>query len=74
MRPSDFTRARALVGRLTHSGLARDDPKLLDARLRMDQAFVIEKITQVIDQGPDLTPDLRARIDAVLAEREVFRA
>jgi hypothetical protein len=70
MKSSSFTRARADYARLSQK-LAPDDPVLVAVRLHMNESFVVEKIAQVLDKGPALTPDLRVRIDAVLAEREM---
>lgn len=63
-----FTRARADVARLTQKH-APDDPVLVAARLRMNEAFVVEKIAQVLGKVPVVTPELRARVDALLTER-----
>lgn len=73
VRSYTFTRARAEVANLSQR-LSPDDPVLVQARLRMNQAFVVEKIAQILDKGPVLTPELRARIDALLAEREATAA
>lgn len=63
-----YLRSRVAVLSRKH---AADEPVLIDARLSMNEAFVVEKIGKILDAGPALTPELRARIDASLAERQV---
>ncbi|KUI48419.1 hypothetical protein AU198_20830 [Mycobacterium sp. GA-1199] len=66
---SAFTRARARVALLCQT-LPPDDPVLVEARRLMREAFVVEKISEILGDGPTLTPELRARIDEVLTSRE----
>jgi hypothetical protein len=67
---SAFTRRRAYVALISQK-LPPDDPVLLEAKRLMREAFVVEKIAQVLDDGPDLTPELRAQIDEALSSREI---
>ncbi|KUI16946.1 hypothetical protein AU193_22455 [Mycobacterium sp. GA-1285] len=66
---SAFTRARARVALLSQS-LPPDDPVVVEARRLMREAFVVEKISAVLGDGPTLTPELRSQIDEVLSSRE----
>ncbi|MFV8242151.1 hypothetical protein [Mycolicibacterium peregrinum] len=66
MGSNPFTRARANFAQLSRSH-GPDDPVLVAARQRMNEAFVVHKIGQLLDKSEaPLTADLRAEIEAVL--------
>ncbi|MGU3651843.1 hypothetical protein [Mycolicibacterium sp. A43C] len=65
MTPSEFTRARSELGRLTRK-YGADNPLSLDARRRMCEAHVLLKFASLLSKLPTVSPELRVRIEAVL--------
>lgn len=47
-----------------------DYPMLVAARRRMREQVLLDVIARALRHGPELTPELRVRIDALLAECE----
>jgi hypothetical protein len=40
----------------------------------MREAFVVHKVADILDKGPALTPQMRAEVEQLLADREVVVA
>jgi hypothetical protein len=73
VRSSSFTRARSQFAQLS-GVLAPGDPVLAAAHQHMREAFVVHKVADILDKGPALTPQMRAEIEQLLADREVVVA
>ena len=74
MASTRFTRTRARLGVLSRS-LPPDHSQLAALREELASALVVQRIAAVLDKSSaPLTPELRAEIEALLAERELAGA
>ena len=74
MASNRFTRTRAKIARRSKS-LPADHPELVALREDLASALVVHRIGLILDKAPVLlTPELRAEIEDLLAEREVAAA
>ncbi len=68
--PTTARRERGRYAALLRSRAA-DDPDLLEARRLMRQEALVNAIERALKNSPPLTTELRARIDVLLAHRQV---
>src|ERR1700741_4469665 len=69
-----FTRTRAKIGMKCRQ-LPADHPDIQALRDELPGALVVHRIGLIIEKSPvPLTPQLRAEIEALLAERQVVAA
>ena len=66
--PTTARRERGRYAALLRSR-ACDDPDLLQAHRRMREEALVNAIGRALKNSPPLTTDLRARIEALLADR-----
>lgn len=67
--PTSARRERGRYAALRRSRAA-DDPELLEARRCMREAALVAAIERALKNSPPLTAELRARIDALLADQQ----